>query len=130
MPLLLGCYSENNWIPRDLFPGIDYYKLLFMNEFSTIFFHISCFDMYIMLVTLRHFRSLAFLWHIFAISVASLSTILYVILQFLCKLLSYASSSWIYTTSIKGFSTTVQNIQIRCSQILYWPIFLQDKGLR
>ncbi|XP_060967482.1 N-acetylglucosaminyl-phosphatidylinositol biosynthetic protein gpi1 isoform X2 [Cannabis sativa] len=45
-------------------------------------------------------------------------------------LLSYTSSSWIYITSTKVFHTAGLNIRIRCSQILYWPIFLQDRGIR
>ncbi|XP_024025440.1 uncharacterized protein LOC21398608 isoform X2 [Morus notabilis] len=72
----------------------------------------------------------AFMWHLFAVSVALLSTILYVILQSLHKVLSYASSSWIYITLTNVFNTAGLNIQIRCSQILYWPFFLQDRGIR
>ncbi|PON36418.1 hypothetical protein PanWU01x14_328580 [Parasponia andersonii] len=73
---------------------------------------------------------LAFMWHLFAMSVASLSTLLYIVLQSLYSLLSYASSSWIYITSTKVFNTAGLNIRIRSSQILYWPLFLQDKGIR
>ncbi|KAF4373623.1 hypothetical protein F8388_025317 [Cannabis sativa] len=76
------------------------------------------------------FRNFAFLWHLFAISVASVSTVLYIILQSLYRLLSYTSSSWIYITLTKVFHTAGLNIRIRCSQILYWPIFLQDRGIR
>ncbi|KAL5546455.1 hypothetical protein UlMin_006142 [Ulmus minor] len=72
----------------------------------------------------------AFTWHLFAMFVASLSTLLYIILQSLYRLLSYVSGSWIYSTLTKVFNTAGLNIQIRCSQILYWPIFLQDRGIR
>ncbi|ONI05303.1 hypothetical protein PRUPE_5G000500 [Prunus persica] len=54
----------------------------------------------------------------------------YVILQFLYRLLNYASDSWVYIRSVKVFSSSRINIRIRCSQILYWPIFLQDNGMR
>ncbi|XP_062117929.1 uncharacterized protein LOC133831579 isoform X2 [Humulus lupulus] len=72
----------------------------------------------------------AFLWHLFAVSVASMSSVLYISLQSLYRLLSYTSTSWIYITSTKVFHTAGLNIRIRCSQILYWPIFLQDRGIR
>ncbi|KAJ1405475.1 N-acetylglucosaminyl transferase component [Sesbania bispinosa] len=41
------------------------------------------------------------------------------------------SESWMYVTSANVFSKTAWiNIQIRCCQILYWPIFLQQNDLR
>ncbi|BBH02477.1 N-acetylglucosaminyl transferase component family protein / Gpi1 family protein [Prunus dulcis] len=46
------------------------------------------------------------------------------------QLLKYASDSWVYIISVKVFSSSRINIRIRCSQILYWPIFLQDNGTR
>ncbi|PQP97887.1 N-acetylglucosaminyl-phosphatidylinositol biosynthetic protein gpi1 isoform X2 [Prunus yedoensis var. nudiflora] len=73
---------------------------------------------------------LAFTWQLFAVSVASLSMLFYVIVQFLYRLLKYASDSWVYIISVKVFSSSRINIRIRCSQILYWPIFLQDNGTR
>ncbi|KAB2596993.1 N-acetylglucosaminyl-phosphatidylinositol biosynthetic protein gpi1-like [Pyrus ussuriensis x Pyrus communis] len=61
---------------------------------------------------------------------ASLSALFYVILQFLYRLLNFASDSSIYLILVKVFSSSRINIRIRGSQILYWPIFLQDNGMR
>ncbi|VVA23139.1 PREDICTED: N-acetylglucosaminyl-phosphatidylinositol biosynthetic, partial [Prunus dulcis] len=72
---------------------------------------------------------LPFTWQLFAVSVASLSMLFYVILQFLYRLLNYGSDSWVYIRSVKVFSSSRINIRIRCSQILYWPIILQDNGM-
>ncbi|KAF5941162.1 hypothetical protein HYC85_022329 [Camellia sinensis] len=69
-------------------------------------------------------------WQLLAMSIASLSTLFYIIFQFLHVLLSSKSQSWMYLTLEKVFSKTWKNIQIRCSQILYWPIFLKDDCLR
>ncbi|KAL2557920.1 N-acetylglucosaminyl transferase component family protein/Gpi1 family protein [Forsythia ovata] len=71
-----------------------------------------------------------FVWKLFAASVASLSTFFYIILQFLHVLCSSVSQSFIYITLENVFSNTQKNIQIRCFQLLYWPIFLQDHGIR
>ncbi|KAG7962002.1 hypothetical protein I3843_09G043600 [Carya illinoinensis] len=73
---------------------------------------------------------ITFMWQVIAISTASLSTLFYVILQLLHSLLSYGSQSWIYVTSAKIFGSTWIITRIRCCQILYWPIFLQETGLR
>ncbi|KAM3690971.1 hypothetical protein ACB094_09G160500 [Castanea mollissima] len=75
-------------------------------------------------------RFLTFIWQLFAMSVASLSTLFYFILQLLHILLSFGSQSWIYIKSARIFRSTWISIRIRCCQILYWPIFLQDNGLR
>nr|POE69507.1 guanine nucleotide-binding protein-like nsn1 [Quercus suber] len=50
--------------------------------------------------------------------------------QLLHILLSFESQSWIYIKSTRIFRSTWISIRIRCCQILYWPIFLQDNGLR
>ncbi|XP_059656257.1 uncharacterized protein LOC132303147 isoform X1 [Cornus florida] len=71
-----------------------------------------------------------FTWQLLAVSMASFSTMFYIVLQFLHVLFSYGSQSWIYVTLQKLFSNTWKNIQIRCCQIFYWPIFLHDNGLR
>ncbi|KAK9922211.1 hypothetical protein M0R45_030688 [Rubus argutus] len=73
---------------------------------------------------------LGFTWQLFSVLVASLSTLFYVILQFLYRLLNYASDSWAYIILVKVFSSARINMRIRFSQILYWPIFLQDNGMR
>ncbi|CAK7342708.1 unnamed protein product [Dovyalis caffra] len=75
-------------------------------------------------------RSIAFTWQVLAIFVASISTLFYIVLQFFHNLSSFGSKTWMYTTSARVFCTTWTNIQIRCCQILYWPIILQDNGLR
>ncbi|KAF3957541.1 hypothetical protein CMV_017460 [Castanea mollissima] len=75
-------------------------------------------------------RFLTFIWQLFAMSMASLSTLFYFILQLLHILLSFGSQSWIYIKSARIFRSTWISIRIRCCQILYWPIFLQDNGLR
>nr|XP_023880010.1 uncharacterized protein LOC111992376 [Quercus suber] len=63
-------------------------------------------------------------------SMASLSTLFYFILQLFHILLSFGSQSWICIKSAKIFRSTWISIRIRCYQILYWPIILQDNGLR
>nr|POE97947.1 hypothetical protein CFP56_56702 [Quercus suber] len=75
-------------------------------------------------------RFLTFIWQLFAMSIASLSTLFYFILQLLHILLSFGSQSWIYIKSARILRSTWISIRIRCCQILYWPIFLQDNGLR
>lgn len=97
--------------------------------------HFLCFRCPALLCSIQmdfvwHFRFLAFTWQLFAVSVASLSMLFYVIVQFLYRLLKYASDSWVYIISVKVFSSSRINIRIRCSQILYWPIFLQHNGTR
>ncbi|KAM5578003.1 N-acetylglucosaminyl-phosphatidylinositol biosynthetic protein gpi1 [Rosa sericea] len=73
---------------------------------------------------------LGFIWKLFSVLVASLSTLFYVILQFLYTLLNHASDSWTYIILVKVFSSARINMRIRFSQILYWPIFLQDNSMR
>ncbi|XP_050379635.1 N-acetylglucosaminyl-phosphatidylinositol biosynthetic protein gpi1 [Argentina anserina] len=73
---------------------------------------------------------LGFIWKLFSVLVASLSTLFYAILQFLYKLLNYASDSWTYIILVKVFSSARINMRIRFSQIVYWPVFLQDNGTR
>ncbi|XP_031258156.1 phosphatidylinositol N-acetylglucosaminyltransferase subunit GPI1 isoform X1 [Pistacia vera] len=73
---------------------------------------------------------IALVWQLLAVSVASLSTMFYIFLQFLHSLLKFASETWINMASARVFNFAFINFQIRCGQILYWPIFLQDKDLR
>ena len=72
------------------------------------------------------FRFSALIWKLLAIFVASFSTLFYLILQFLGCFASYGSESWICIILLKAFCNTWKNIRIRCSQILYWPIFVRD----
>ncbi|XP_022722847.1 phosphatidylinositol N-acetylglucosaminyltransferase subunit GPI1-like isoform X2 [Durio zibethinus] len=71
-----------------------------------------------------------FMWHILAMSMASLSTLFYIFIQFSHSFLNFGSQSWVYSASAKAFSNTWVNVQIRCCQVLYWPVFLQDNDLR
>ncbi|KAL3819741.1 hypothetical protein ACJIZ3_005646 [Penstemon smallii] len=84
---------------------------------STLQFHIVC-----MLTT--------FIWELFAVSVASVSTVIYIMLQSSHVLFSWVSHSCIFILVTKVFSNTWKNIHVRCCQLLYWPIFLQDHNLR
>ncbi|CAJ1913493.1 unnamed protein product [Sphenostylis stenocarpa] len=68
--------------------------------------------------------------HLFSMFLASLSTMLYVILQFFKTHFNYDSESWMCVTSTNVFKKTAWiNMQIRF-QILYCPIFLQKNDLR
>ncbi|TYI66443.1 hypothetical protein E1A91_D09G224200v1 [Gossypium mustelinum] len=71
-----------------------------------------------------------FMWYILAMSLASLSTLFYIFIQFFHSFLNFESQSWVYSASAKAFSNTWINFRIRSCQILYWPIFLQDNDLR
>lgn len=71
-----------------------------------------------------------FPWKLFAVFVASISTCVYIILQFVHFLLSCLSHLCIYITLANLFHNSWRIIEIRCSQFLYWPIFLQNYGLR
>lgn len=132
---LCRCYQDviqETFVSQEICFMVFYIFFLFrlMNVSYPIFVFLSC-NMQVMLgLCCGIFRLFAFLWHVFAMSVASLSTLLYIVLQSLYRLLSYASSSWMYTASTKVFNTAGLNIRIRCSQILYWPLFLQDRGIR
>uniref|UniRef100_A0A0D9WEP2 Uncharacterized protein n=1 Tax=Leersia perrieri TaxID=77586 RepID=A0A0D9WEP2_9ORYZ len=61
--------------------------------------------------------SIQVIWHCMAVLLASISTIFYIFIQVLQKYLSN-----VYRHSWK-------NIHLRCCQILYWPIILQDRSL-
>ncbi|KAG8646471.1 uncharacterized protein LOC110622916 isoform X3 [Manihot esculenta] len=73
---------------------------------------------------------LAFMWHVLAISVASISTLFYITIQLLYRFSSFGSKTQVFISLAGIFSTTWTNSRIRFCQILYWPIFLQDNGLR
>ncbi|KAL5760507.1 hypothetical protein ACOSP7_019015 [Xanthoceras sorbifolium] len=73
---------------------------------------------------------IALVCQLLAVSMASLSTVLYIFIQFLHSLLSFGSQTWIYTTLARVFRTAWINIQIRCCQILYWPVFLYNNDFR
>ncbi|XP_058204478.1 uncharacterized protein LOC131318596 isoform X1 [Rhododendron vialii] len=69
-------------------------------------------------------------WKLLAVSIASLSTLFYLIFRLLHVLLSSRSQSLMYLTLEKVFSNTLRNIEIRRSQMLYWPILLKENVLR
>ncbi|XP_012067075.1 uncharacterized protein LOC105630013 isoform X2 [Jatropha curcas] len=75
-------------------------------------------------------RCVVLIWHVFAISVACFSTLFYFALQLLHGLSSFGSKTQVYVISARIFCTTWTNIRIHFCQIMYWPIFLQDNGLR
>ncbi|CAA7409350.1 unnamed protein product [Spirodela intermedia] len=67
-------------------------------------------------------------WQILAFMVASLSTLLYVILQFFHSFLSCAPKPFFLVSLVKLFVHTSKNVRIRSSQLLYWSFFLQGAG--
>lgn len=71
----------------------------------------------------------AFTRKLFAVCISVFSTLFYIILQCLYRLW-YRSQLQIFVTVMKVFITTCKIIQMRCSQILYWPVFLQAYGPR
>ncbi|KAK6127231.1 hypothetical protein DH2020_039030 [Rehmannia glutinosa] len=71
-----------------------------------------------------------FTWKLFAVSVASLSTVAYIILQSSRILFSWFSHTSVDIILAKVFSNTVMNIHFRCCQLLHWPISLQDRNIR
>ncbi|XP_051148341.1 uncharacterized protein LOC127263389 isoform X2 [Andrographis paniculata] len=71
-----------------------------------------------------------FMWRLLSASIASLSTLIYTILQS-----SHFLFSWLFNTNIgilltKLFSNSLKNIHFRCCQLLYWPVFLQGQSTR
>lgn len=69
--------------------------------------------------------------HLFSKFWASISTMLYIVLQFFQTHFSYESESWAYVKSTNVFMKTAWiNMRIRCGQILYWPIFLRENDPR
>ncbi|KAJ3679476.1 hypothetical protein LUZ60_017487 [Juncus effusus] len=68
------------------------------------------------------------LWNCVAFCVASVSTIIYIFIQLSHKLLTYKSAKSLLYIIRKIFPYSCENIQIRSSQFLYWPVFLQGTG--
>ena len=62
-------------------------------------------------------------------SIASLSTLFYMTFQFSYKLHSLGLQLWTSDVVSKIFMTSYNNAHIRCCQILYWPIILQERGV-
>jgi phosphatidylinositol glycan class Q protein len=77
------------------------------------------------------FRFFVIIGHLFCKFLASFSTVFYIVLQFFQTYFNHESESWLYLTSVNVFKKTAWiNIRIRCCQILYWPILLQENDLR
>lgn len=69
--------------------------------------------------------------HLFCKFLASFSTVFYIVLQFFQTYFNHESESWLFVTLVNVFKKTAWiNIRVRCCQILYWPILLQDNDLR
>lgn len=95
----------------------------------------TCFDRDLTIQKSRHLLSVLnrpfnFIWRLWAAVVASISTFFYIILQLLHKLAMYGSKVWSCIALTDIFSSTWKNVQVRCFQILYWPIFLSETGIR
>ncbi|KAG9445642.1 hypothetical protein H6P81_011770 [Aristolochia fimbriata] len=69
------------------------------------------------------------IWSCVAIFFASISTLLYFILQ-LCQKYLNCGSRKLYKTLAAVLCHTWKNVHIRCCQLLYWPIFLQGSSSR
>lgn len=75
-------------------------------------------------------RCCSFMWSLLAVSIASLSTLFYMTFQFSYKLHSIGPQLWMSNVVSRIFMATCINVRIRCCQILYWPIILQEHGTR
>uniref|UniRef100_A0ACD5X882 Uncharacterized protein n=1 Tax=Avena sativa TaxID=4498 RepID=A0ACD5X882_AVESA len=64
--------------------------------------------------------------HFTGIVLASVSTIVYIFINLFRKCLSHVS---VYSMLQKVFRHSGKNMHLRCCQILYWPVFLQDSSL-
>ncbi|CAL1383209.1 unnamed protein product [Linum trigynum] len=73
---------------------------------------------------------LGLVWQALALFLALLSTIMYIILQLIRNLSWSGFGRWICTRSAKLAPTMSKNVRIRCSQMIYWPIFLEDNSIR
>ncbi|KAL3625565.1 hypothetical protein CASFOL_031019 [Castilleja foliolosa] len=71
-----------------------------------------------------------FTCQLLAVSVASVSTVIYIIIQSSCSVFGWFSRTWIDIVMAKVFSNTLKNIHFRCCQLLYWPICLHDQSIR
>lgn len=70
------------------------------------------------------------LWYVFAAFVASISSIMYVVIQSFHRFLRFGSHAVFLTMLQKAFPHTWNNLHIRSCQFLYWPIFLLGTGFR
>ncbi|KAL8141563.1 hypothetical protein V2J09_014595 [Rumex salicifolius] len=68
--------------------------------------------------------------HLIAAAIATFNTIFYALLQFFHSFLRLGSNYFVYVASVRMFSNSRKNIELRCSQLLFWPIFLKQAGFR
>lgn len=71
-------------------------------------------------------RVASIIWHMVAAIVASISTTMYIFLQFLHKPLIHEPVLFILS---KMFMHTCKNVHIRSCQFLYWPVILQAPSI-
>ncbi|XP_074577188.1 uncharacterized protein LOC141833605 isoform X2 [Curcuma longa] len=71
-------------------------------------------------------RVASIIWHMVAAIVASISTTMYIFLQFLHKPFSHG---WVLLILSKMFMHTCKNVHIRSCQFLYWPVILQAPSI-
>ncbi|CAA0829852.1 N-acetylglucosaminyl transferase component family protein / Gpi1 family protein [Striga hermonthica] len=69
-------------------------------------------------------------WKLFATCVASLSTVIFIIIQSSRVLFGWFSRMYMDVLLENAFSNTSKNIHFRCCQLLYWPLSLQDQSIR
>lgn len=81
---------------------------------------------------LLYFRMLCrsdVVWHCVALSVASISTVVYLFIQWSHKLLTCNYGKGLLFLG-KLFPYSCKNVHIRSCQFLYWPVLLQSKTSR
>ncbi|EPS73627.1 hypothetical protein M569_01133, partial [Genlisea aurea] len=71
-----------------------------------------------------------FCWKAMSLSIASLSTLIYTILQFSHTIFGCLSRLHIDKIVAKVIANASKNIYFRCCQFLHWPIFLQGQTVR
>ncbi|XP_078433749.1 N-acetylglucosaminyl transferase component family protein / Gpi1 family protein isoform X2 [Wolffia australiana] len=75
-------------------------------------------------------RLIIVVWHTLAALLASLSAILYMALSFGHSFIAHSLIYSFSMTLVNFFAQTSKNIQIRGSQLLYWPFLLQGYSSR
>ncbi|KAM0943309.1 putative phosphatidylinositol N-acetylglucosaminyltransferase [Dioscorea sansibarensis] len=68
------------------------------------------------------------IWHVVAVVVASISSVVYIILQLFHRPLASGSQIYFFRFLREVLRHTFKNIHIRSCQLLYWPVFLQAYG--
>ncbi|VFQ83351.1 unnamed protein product [Cuscuta campestris] len=68
-----------------------------------------------------------FAWPLFATILALVSTFLFFILQ---SFHIVWSQNFVHTILVIFFGKTCKNFEVRCPQLIYWPVFLQGHSIR